>query len=123
MGTHKQQAIAKTTKKPKRRATSKLEAKLVHINTIAESLLRSLPAISELLVEEERPVVLFSIKYKPDGRYMAILSYDADPRDQIAFGVGDTPLEALHGLEMRIMERGFTDAFSYEERIAQAKTK
>lgn len=123
MGTLKQESIGTKTKKKKPTVADKMRAKLQFAELIGESLMRALPSISEYLVEEEAPVVCLRIASKNGGPYMASLEIDQDPRNGIAFGTGDTPIEALMGLEVRILERGFTEAYSYEERQAMKDKK
>lgn len=103
--------------KVKTTAENRLEAKLAHLRATAQAFLGPLPSIAQYLVEEESTPLLFQVKARETGGFMALLKVSGSPRDQIAFGTGDTPVEAINGLEVRILERGFSDAYSYEERM------
>lgn len=117
-------AMHKTKSTPRKsKAQMKLEAKLRQVEITAQAIQQALPCVAQFLVDEEAPVVSFAVKYTSEGRYLASLTIDQEPRNQIAFGSGDTPLEALNGLEVRIEERGFGDAFTYQERQEMKKQK
>lgn len=97
------------TKRTKRVRKSAAQIAFERVEMVGGLVQKALPTLAEVLVWEEVEPLHFFVKARKEGGYLAMMKTVGHEANQVAFGQGNSPIEAMINLERRIDDRGYSD--------------